>query len=422
MYVYPPVAVNAAGGTQPPNPLTGGQILTGPFVFGAKLYVALQSFSPGTCKIYRSTDNGITWSEVGIGGSAAGATFSAWYGGTFIRTAYCGNTITVVPIHVQDFDLTTETWGASSAAGPNAKGILACPIMADGNTLVFFNDDATGLQSNYKLTIFSGGAFSAATHADANHPAGINHTGSNGFSIALSDGATIAHCFYTWIDAGGHTFPVYQLIAEDGTLGTFNNTFEVGVNPPDMISADSIPVPMIPIVYGSNLIVSYIGHSIIVGTPTTGPTFSNVGNVDPGYPGDINLISEDGAQGVVIGGVLYLVYVSFDEVGNPTNRIRLMQTAAIAAPSTGWSAVTIFDGNDGTQIPPGWFPDNLAGATVTADINGQPSVNFISPAIPPPNDNATWWLESAPPVALKKYIGAGLYSIPLPDPRGKCNA
>jgi hypothetical protein len=426
-YVYPPVPIdNATLGIQPASPLSAsGQVTSGPFLFAGKLWVFLQSPTlAGTCDVYKSLDNGVTWVASSIGGSGAGITFAVNFDGVHtVRVAWCGDTTAVKPIQFQDFNLSTETWSVATGGGPNAEFIYACQVFSNGKTLIVY--EPTGAAHSRVSGVIYDAGFGAPFAMDA-HAATFTGAGffaPTAFAYGINPANTIMSYTFVWTQiVGPGNFTMFDQVDDTGAFvgSAFSHFTPVPVG--------GIPVRAIPVVYGNFVVLASNASpgqgpmSVIIGTPATAPVFGAPVVADPGYPGDPNLISITPPQPIVSGGILYLISAVNDSGGGSFNRLRIVQTASIADPSIGWSGTTVFDGL--TQGGPGWIQNSISSASMWPDTHANLSVGFTSPSITAPgNPLIRYWLQNAffPVVLPFLFLNAqALPTIPLPNPAQPC--
>jgi hypothetical protein len=400
-YRFPPIAIDdASNGNIPPQAMANGaQVYAGPFLFGGALYVVLQTgtFPVLSCDVFTSTDNGLTWSGLDLGGSANNTgNFGCSFDGIHtIRIAWSGVFAPAAKglLQMEDFDLVAGTWGGAFATGgPESLYVYACEFLGNGNTLVIYSEDNFVSANPLRNGAIWSGSWSAAF--DLNTKVAIALGPTNGiddvFNYVMNAAKTVMHCTFFVNDVSANAFLCYQAVNQDGTLGpvhTFANAGDsFGSGPP----ADTIGLA------GDNVIIffsqEFVGfQSVWVGTPISAPVWTETLQIDPDSLLDPTITGNDPGIPLLAGSILYLAYTIQTDPGNQKNRIRLLQTSNLSNPALGWTGATIFNG--ATNGGPGWIQTDLLSPQAVIDLNGNPSVLVSSDAVSGSGFPIRYWLQ-----------------------------
>ena len=367
-----------------------------PFVVGTALYfVAYRtSEAPGTdftINIFKSTDLGNTWTLLdGAGAPNRGnqqATGACIYDGAdTITVAWTtGNGQgTTGAIQLQDFQISTSTWGAPyGAAGSPVVGLVnQIYKRPDGSLIALFNRTfASGRVEGLSAAVFAAGAWGAPFAVDTNLTADRI---SDSRSATVLDSIGTLHIFMRCLDSGTLLFKAwsYQQVHSDNSLGAFHN-FAVG----DAATSVFMNGEGNPVIVGNQIVFgvmnSALSNSILfVGTPLNNPVWSIGTGMDPAPPfsaGDtyyVPVLARSSTK-------LYaLVRITDTSVNPPDLSLRLLQTTNLANPIAGpWTAQTIYD----------------------MQVDGPPSFNFNGQIW----NNATLSVYEATPGADQVFVTAG---------------
>lgn len=137
---------------------------SGVFEFAGTLYAVLfgQNALFGTIQVARSTDDGATWALEDSGSAPSGVSSGAWCqtasGVLIVGTqAASGDAINFV-----EFDLVTDTWGASATPASPAIGQLQGLVIRNDSSLVLIaNNGNSGSDSGFDVYVWNGTSWSA---------------------------------------------------------------------------------------------------------------------------------------------------------------------------------------------------------------------------------------------------------------------
>ncbi|HXU79228.1 MAG TPA: hypothetical protein VN794_21800, partial [Methylomirabilota bacterium] len=299
-YVFPPVPVDlATHGTLPPAGLNAnGQVRGGPFLFGGAMYLVLETgvFPATTADVFKSLDNGQTWAGVDIGGSDSNGNFGCSFDGAHtIRICFSGGEVTIEDTTIQDFDLSTETWGPSIGGGPDSEMVWAAQFLGNGNYMAILSYDSDDhLGDPFRGAVWNGASWGPVFVVNQNALDDIGRPltfPDLQFTFCMSADGLVMHAFFPWQDAATIDtlhYICYQAINADGTLGPFvpataaEGNFGLQAQPPN------------PVVYGDFIVAAHTDQvdgfqSLWIGTPVSNPVFFAAPPFDPGYPLDTTL-------------------------------------------------------------------------------------------------------------------------------------
>lgn len=326
-----------------------------PILYNGALYQVMQLgglFSTPAVAIfvYRSTDKGATWVPVDaahgpVYSGAAGADFDGT-GGAFFDGAHTiivaftpsGSAVgaTLGPINLQNFDLSTGTWGAAygTSGAPTCYQIGQAFQRPDTSILVFYADTRSGLKLvGQKAAVYAAGVWSTFA-VDTN--VGGGYTAEGGQIAAAMDATGRIHLFGIADNGPGILSQevYYQAVNTDNSLGS-----SAVVLSPAALSKSQIAIS------GSSIVLGIFDNSsspqvplMAIGTGLAAPTFHTYGRAvfDPGAPAATNL---NPPKFVVDGTGWYAAYqCSIGGIG----AIRLLGNSTLANPASGWTGITAF--------------------------------------------------------------------------------
>ena len=325
-----------------------GAAVGGPWQYGGALYIAVTDYTYSAfTAVYKSTDNGNTWSELDQAGRPTVYGIAQFDGGHTIVTAFpsAGNGVDG-PMHLINFDLSTETWGAVYGTSGSPTGLQAAYVgfRPDGSIVLLyghfadiFNQDAAFF-ATYKA-----GAWSAALEIDVNYANRIALGGGSLTTAAIGADGTV----YAFMALTGHA-PLpwnvfYQEITPSNTLGNFHKF-------PDSNDGQLVSLPVPVILPNAKLFVpayvsdaGAVGYFLGIGTSWG----SVVGPIDPGLGADPTLIVQVGStpgMALIAGDTLTFIYVvQGSNISWIQARMRLLTTKSLSDPSTGWTGQTLTD-------------------------------------------------------------------------------
>lgn len=274
--------------------------------------------SVGSWNVWRSNDNGATWSAIDT------ANAPGFPGG---KQCFDGvNTIWVVYfevptiptiMRVRSFNLITQTWSAEVATGPATFAVSLIAARADGSLIVVYQNDGTVPGGDIYLSAgYLAGVWSAPEILHQNFVQAI----SNGSPDGILDPATdTLHVFWSSTLPGILNNALYQAILSNNTYGTFR-TFS-SVDTPEFPSLNIIGRPCI---FNGDIFVPLILCSDptdpstyraggYIGSPAIAPVWSEVATLN-GLALNINypaVAGNDGAPPVATtdGTTVYVVYM-----------------------------------------------------------------------------------------------------------------
>jgi len=408
-----------------------------PFIYNGALYQVLQgagnvfSFTPtGGIFVYKSTDNGATWTALDAlnGPSRADPDPTAgffWDGNQTVIVAFNptgGADLGITgPIHLQNFNLATGTWGPvyATAGAPAIYEVAQCFLRPDGSILVLAAPNISGGSVvNLSAYIFSGGVWSTSFAVDANMTAGFT---SNGTAACVMDPATGNIHVFGISQNGGHVSELwYQLVLANNTLGTFA-VIQTG-SPTNLPGLSGFYQPAIS---GNNVIIGLVDSTdsyvtIVAGTPLSAPVFTALGapGIDPGGPPVGFQLLGPPVLAVDATGI-YAAYVI--RQGDTNVQIRLVGNPNVATPLVGWGTgggAGILAFNPVTA-PPGFRSDGI-GFLGIARQNGNLLSGINTPAAPDPAEPTQYWMGTLaapppppPPTNIANAIAGGIpYGVP----------
>lgn len=334
-----------------------------PFVVGRALYfVAYRAVLGGsnTINVFKSLDLGATW-QILDGANAPvrgndGATGACYYDGA--DTVTVGWTDAATPpgamgtIYLQDFTISTGTWGAAygSAGSPTVYIVNQIYKRSDGTLIALFNRTyIAGVIQGLSAAVYTAGAWGAPFAVDSNVTAG---SVSDGRCATVLDSIGTLHIFMEcWLGTPlTNNFWSYQQVHLDNSLGAFHNFAITDAASSVFMSGEGNPV-----IVGSQLIYGVMNHALsnsilFVGTPLNNPvwTIGPAAGLDPAPPfsaGDSYYVPVLAASSTKI---YALVRITDTSVMPPDLSLRLLQTSNLANPIAGpWTAQTIYDISSG---------------------------------------------------------------------------
>lgn len=324
-----------------------GAAYGGPWQFNGALYLAVtdHTYSAFTA-IYKSTNGGASWSPLDTAGQPATSQIVQFDGNHTLVAAFssAGNFLEG-PIHLQNFDLSTETWGAPYGTSGSPTGYITDLVgfRPDGSIVVLYQHSFGGNPSANFFAAFASGAWSAPLQIDVNYAGPILAAASNLMTAAI-DSAGNVHAFMA-LSASGSNLPwnvFYQEVTALNALGSFH-TF------PDSNNGNLISLGVPAMLGGKVFLPAFVSDAGAVGYFWgIGTSWGSVvGPIDPGLAGDATLVVDTSSTpgfALVVGGTLTFIYTA---QGSNTAwiqaRMRLLQTTSLADPSTGWTGQTIAD-------------------------------------------------------------------------------
>lgn len=340
--------------------------------YGGALYQVLQKTSIGSgglgdVGMFKSTDNGATWTELDAGNGPSNAstpTGGAYFDGvnTFTIASTNGSRITPVahPILLQDFDLVSGTWGAVYGAGSaNVYGVNQAYKRSDGSLLVIAADNI-GASASLTAFVWDGVSWSSFG-LTSGLPVGWK-TDSSSSTVYESATGTI-HMFGIAVDGALAKHQYYQQILLTNSVAGFQDL--TGVY--SAASAMGNPVLIGDQIVWGVMDAAETFASIIVGSPLSAPAFSFLPSPGvlptqpiPGLPNTMQpTLAFDGTTlwAVFSGdGTSDIVYMAFNQ--NLSNLL------------SGWDGGIVYDDPSGTIF------GGLAQYPTMAIINGLPLLTY----------------------------------------------
>lgn len=365
------------------------------FEYGGALYQVMQFTGLvggfpggiGSVNVYRSTNNGASWSIIDGAHSpsnghihadpSAGVYFDGAHTLTVVTSAGTAVDAFAAPVSVRDFDLSTGLWSAAYGAGSsNCYGVNQCFKRSDGSLLVIVIDTLGA--GHIAAFVLAGGVWSSFSLTTL-FPGGWN---SNDLSSAVIDPATdTIHMFGIAFDGVPVKHQYYQQILLSNSVVGFQDLTAV------YKAASAMGSPIIvgnQICWGvTDVAITYA--TILVGSPLSAPVFAIAPSPGilptqpiPGYPNTLQpTLTTDGVRiwATFCGdGVSDLIYVSF--------------TSNLSNPMLGWDGGLVYDDPTQSII---LFPQYLTLSvipsiseapvlTVQGNSFGQPTNFFLLPA------------------------------------------
>ena len=374
-----PVAVDTStfGAQQVCSPNTGQNVF-GPWTYNGNLYIVLipeftQAPPVGSeafIDMWKSTDDGATWSVLDHGGAIEA---------TFIQACFDGDhTVTVVssampttgntpPFVLIEFDLASETWGGTSTSPfnlapqcatahfPPQPGdfVVTCAyfIVArpDGSKLIGYNRSTDfGLQGVTWTSGVWGTPFPIDTAALGLIPPTFLGT-NQAFAVVDTGGTT--HVFFVELSsapAGQRdqiTVIAYQAVGPTNTLGSFHS-FDLTDMP---VGDNDLGFVGIPCIAGDNLVfpvytnvdASNCSQGVWIGATLSNPTWTLHSNIDPGFTTDRGFGSREMGSAFLNGKAQIVGIWPTADLAYTFGLIRV-STADPADLST-WTSVTSYD-------------------------------------------------------------------------------
>lgn len=331
----------------------------------------------GDINVFKSTDAGVSWAALDTGNAPvrgnnvpnAGSFFD---GAHTITVAYTqGSPISTIPgpILLQDFDLSTETWGAIYGVGsPDIYTVNQAFKRSDGSLLVICGDVlSSGILSHISAYVLASGVWSVVDISGG--MAGLGWT-TNGSSAAVYDSSShIIHQFGKAFDGGSGQHTYYQQIHLNNSVDNFQNT--------TALFSTRFGAMANPILVGNQILwgVGDTGNTfptIVIGTPLATPVFSvlSTPGIDPtGTPTSFFTLPPTLATD---GTTIFAVYI---EQLSPDLVVRLCQTTSVSDPTLGWSGADLYNGGtDSPTIVRGQYPTlSVIGGLVYATTQGRAS-------------------------------------------------
>ena len=342
--------------------------INGVVVFGNALYCVLITPGVGT-GVFQSTDAGATWQQLDLGGAPTDQNGVACFDGVS-QLIVCLEANATSQIYLQNFDLTLGNWSAPYASGGPTGLPVAVYQRADADDIVAvvgFSGEATRLSfANWNGTIW------------ASQDAGQNITTLPGWDATqtfvapeivptLLDGSNNLHIFFqteSTISTPGAQWEnliFYQEILPNNTLGSF---FQFpGQQPltgPQQLLCTSgrNPVGRPIMLDGSIILPCSITSPLFPSNPSaqTPSLYTGTANVwtlspvDTGIDPDTAIdpdLSPSQAPGLwnTGTGIIVAIWPRPSTVSD-SGQLRLAQTSNLASPTLGWTAQTIFDGEN----------------------------------------------------------------------------
>lgn len=202
----------------------------GPFVIGANLYTILVRLSTLQITVWKSTDNGNTWTEQDTIHSpvAGNMTGDDWItsvtDGTNFYVFYSAVNSGSASWSVSKYSTVSDTWISTSVSiitwtSPNQNYIGAFYRPSNG-TIVVLYADSTGLgtawQTKYFIFTVGTNSFSAAVNCGENTASDVT----NGFGVVPGNGTDLL-LVYIGVDqtVSGNSFVKYQTLSIGNVLG-----------------------------------------------------------------------------------------------------------------------------------------------------------------------------------------------------------
>lgn len=312
----------------------------GPWLVGGNLYEVLVpqdttgTSTPQLCNVWKSTDGGLTWTAMDSANAILVRGFQACCDGLKITVVNSLYPVGIIPVdmHVIEFDLATDLWGAQGGASP-AQSVTGAQLIlprSDGSKIIVYaslantNGDLDAV--SWKAGVW-GTPFNIVSFAPGN---------GFGFVSGCIDTTNTAHVFFTDLSNVSN----YQAILLSNALGATSV----------LVDANFI-LEGIPICDGTRIMLPVgdsfgpaIRPSLWVGTPLAAPVWTLYSDIDPAYAASNNMGTSPMAN--IIGGKLYILSGYY----NAAVQFRLSETSDFV--TWGFSSTTVYDMLS-TPPPPG---------------------------------------------------------------------
>lgn len=227
------------------------------------IYVVLFDKINSHLEVWRSTDNGDTWSEQDSANHPSIPTSLTYRVADVVQvstTLHIATLNTSNAIIVRTFSLSTNTWGTSTAAGPvidqssnvdshiSSTAALFLAVRSDGDYIVLHQGDAEAIMgTSYRRVVYSRHEGSTWTSDVAVSATGVQtHYDARGILMGSSDRA---HLIYA--QTSGTANLIQNSLTSTNTL--------ISPNAPDSTTVSSGAYGLgVPIMNGTQLIVPYI--------------------------------------------------------------------------------------------------------------------------------------------------------------------
>lgn len=202
------------------------------------LFQIVPGIGGGTAQVYKSTDDGNTWTVLdSTHAPPVGNAIAVLDGNQLIVTAQPFSLVNVAFV-LQNFNLLTETWGVAYGVGsPTVNGVFAVFKRPDSSIVVIYDtgNPPPGGTSRLRAIIWNGASWSASIDLGANY-LGVEATGNINVAAtsAVMDPSGRIHAIFTnngstpWT-AGKILF--YQALEITNALGNFFNFTGIGTTP-----------------------------------------------------------------------------------------------------------------------------------------------------------------------------------------------
>lgn len=326
--------------------------------------------------------------------------FGVGHFGDTSSKVYCALSVSG-SIVLQNFDLTTETWGtvygttlAPVISAGSGDLSIRCVWLRPNNTLLVMYDSKTGFPlgtgfggAAYDLT---GGTWGTPFDCGANLMGLLGWDAGTGwdsitpstFQSSVMDASGIVHLFFQTSSLrsspvfwGNRCF--YQAINPDNSLGSFYD-FPGQVAPlplwngssptQDLTSYAGSPMGK-PVIVGDMIVLPVLNVNLSPAWPAGDPWPQQLANVYIGTPVSAPVWTKDSTktidpEALIIdpinytnemlwpqeapflsfnGTTIYAIFPSQDYDGQNYGRLRLCQTTNLASPADGWTSATVFD-------------------------------------------------------------------------------
>jgi hypothetical protein len=353
-----PIEIDPANqGTQPGTiGISGGNACTGPFIYSGNLYIVLVGLSDNSLHCLKSSDNGVTWSEVDAAHAPAVVIFQCAFDGTLITVAYKSGYPLSSPfdLRVIQFDCSSDLWGTAVTGGPDTNQVEQILYRASNSDylILYYTGDAPHPRQ-HGVPWSVGGGFDSDFYTDTGFNGETGWAGDLAQVRACLDPDDACHMFFVYVSSlpspSGENVVAYQRIASDNSLGATNSwRFSDGSNWSDYtpgLPAATADWVVLPHTYTDGATRGI--PSIIVGAPISSPTWTPLTTstgIDPHF-GSISLESYPGAGSVLGGGKLYITYGDTE-----FQRVRICRTSNLTDPTMGWQSEDAFNGGGGSNV------------------------------------------------------------------------